>query len=142
MGGPFGAGIVLGDPTGFSLKYIISQKNAVDGALAWHIGDGMHVHADYLWRFPNLIPVQSGTIVGEVGVGGRVVTDEHRKCRPHYVECEDDKDVHVGVRVPFVGVYLFASLPMDVFLELAPAVNVTPSTDADFDLGVGVRYYF
>lgn len=47
-----GIGLMVGEPTGFSLKYWTSESNALDGGLAWSLGpnDGLYVHGDYLWH--------------------------------------------------------------------------------------------
>ena len=53
----FGAGIILGEPTGLSAKSWLSQQNAIDLGLAYsfrHRGY-FHLHADYLWHFPDVI---------------------------------------------------------------------------------------
>jgi len=36
----FGVGVILGEPTGISVKNFISRSTAVDGALAWSFDDG------------------------------------------------------------------------------------------------------
>jgi hypothetical protein len=33
----FGLGLILGEPTGLSLKYWFDEERAVDGALAWSL---------------------------------------------------------------------------------------------------------
>jgi len=44
----FGIGIMLGEPTGISLKYWINRDTAVAGGLAWSLGGYLHVHGDFL----------------------------------------------------------------------------------------------
>ena len=48
--GPFGLGLVIGDPTGLSMNYRLSSDRSVDAALAWNFGrwSGFEMHADYL----------------------------------------------------------------------------------------------
>ena len=46
----------------------------------------------------------------------------------------------LGMRLPFGVSYLMDDPPLDVFAELAPRVNVTPSTNFGLDVMLGVRY--
>lgn len=141
-GGPFGLGLILGNPTGLSWKYLLSQRYAISGAAAWHFDQALHVHVDHVWRFPGLIPVEVGTLTGEVGVGGRITTHKERKCERLTTFCEEKNRVYLGVRIPFIGDYNFADAPIDIFLEIAPAISLIPGTDIDLDLGMGARYFF
>jgi hypothetical protein len=38
--------------------------------------------------------------------------------------------------------YLFANTPLDIFLELAPILDLAPKVDFDFNGTIGIRYYF
>ena len=51
-GGPFGAGIIVGEPTGLSLKYFLDRRHAFDVAIDYSLYDSaLYVHADYLLHF-------------------------------------------------------------------------------------------
>jgi len=50
--------------------------------------------------------------------------------------------MRVGVRVPVGISYLFDSVPVDLFLEVAPVVDLVPSTGLGWNSGIGIRYYF
>jgi hypothetical protein len=126
----FGAGIILGEPTGFSFKGWVSSGNAIDGALAWSFTrDGsFHVHADYLWHSFKVFQTEE-RIPLYYGIGGRIKTEHHDNAR-------------VGVRV-VVGIgYLFRDAPVDVFMEIAPIVDLAPSTDLEANAGLGARFWF
>jgi hypothetical protein len=124
----FGMGIILGEPTGLSAKLWTSSDNAFDFAAAWSFkGDGsLLLQADYVWHF-NLIPVSSGKLPLYVGIGGRVVLAD---------------DPQFGIRIPIGLDYLFAAAPIDVFVELVPILDLSPSTDFGFGGGIGIRYWF
>jgi hypothetical protein len=68
----FGAGIMLGEPTGISLKNWISKTNAWDAGVAWGFGENgaFHLHGDYLWHKYDLIKVDKGILPMYYGVGG------------------------------------------------------------------------
>lgn len=134
----FGMGIILGEPTGLSAKVWTSNDNAFDFALAWSFNKYHHnndyqndgsvlLQADYVWHFFNAISVSSGKLPIYVGVGARVVLADN----PSF-----------GVRIP-VGIdYLFANAPIDIFLELVPILDLSPSTDFGIGGGIGIRYWF
>src|SRR4051812_11458789 len=53
--GNFGAGVVVGDPTGLTAKWWTGDNRAIDIALAWDLSGAdkrVEAHADYLWHFP------------------------------------------------------------------------------------------
>ena len=125
----FGAGIMLGEPTGISLKNWISKTNAWDAGIAWGFGKhgAFHLHGDYLWHKYGLIDVDKGTLPLYYGVGVRFLFAD---------------DTHVGIR-GVVGLdYLFDGLPLDVFLELVPIFDIVPGTGFSFNGALGVRYFF
>ena len=127
--GGFGAGIMLGDPTGISLKSWISKTNAWDAGIAWGLGhDGaLYLHGDYLWHKFNFIPVEKGSLPLYYGIGGRVIFAD---------------EAHLGVR-GVVGLdYMFAHAPVDIFLEIAPILDLVPGTDFSLNGAIGVRYFF
>jgi hypothetical protein len=37
---------------------------------------------------------------------------------------------------------MFSNAPVDIFVELVPILNLAPSTDFDFNGGIGARYWF
>jgi hypothetical protein len=129
QGHGFGMGIVLGEPTGLSAKLWTSGDNAFDFAAAWSFkGDGnLLLQADYVWHFFNLIPVSSGKLPLYIGIGGRVVLAN---------------DPQFGIRIPIGLDYLFATAPIDVFIELVPILDLAPETDFGVGGGIGVRYWF
>jgi len=127
--GGFGLGIMLGEPTGISLKSWLSKTNAWDGGIAWGFGEGgaLYIHGDYLWHKFNFIPVDEGNLPLYYGIGGRVLFA--------------DKS-HLGVR-GVVGLdYMFARAPVDIFLEIAPIFDLIPGTDFTVNGAIGVRYFF
>ena len=136
----FGMGIILGEPTGLSAKAWTwtSNDNAFDFAIAWSFNNYHHdndyhndgsvlLQADYVWHFFNAISVSSGKLPIYVGIGARVVLAD---------------DPNFGIRIP-VGIdYLFADAPIDIFLELVPILDLSPSTDFGIGGGIGIRYWF
>lgn len=136
-----GLGVMVGEPTGLSFKAWTSNTTAFDAGLAWSLGrrDAIHIHADYLWHnfdvFAN--DVDQGQLPVYYGIGGRLVLIDDDPGPDG-----DEDDAIFGVRVP-VGInYLFEENPIGLFLEVAPIVNLVPSTDLDVDAALGARFYF
>jgi hypothetical protein len=127
----FGAGIVVGDPTGLSLKFRLDRENAIDAAIAWSLDEpnNLHLRADYIWHRYGLIKVRKGQLPLFFGVGGRIEFREH----------SDDR---VGVRFPVGLDYYFANAPFDIFIELAPVLDLAPETDFDLEGAFGGRFWF
>src|SRR5690349_9004520 len=72
--GKFGAGVVVGDPTGVTVKYWIDNAFAFDAGVGFS-GDATF-YGDLLWHSWNIIPQpERGRMGAYVGVGPRVETD-------------------------------------------------------------------
>lgn len=127
----FEAGLVLGEPTGASLKYWFNDTLAVDSALGWsfHRETDLYLHGDVLWHKFDLFRVPEGELPLYFGVGARV-------------KFRDNNDDRVGIRLPVGVTYLFANTPVSLFIEVAPIIDFTPSTQGGFTAGIGARYRF
>jgi hypothetical protein len=130
VAGNVGIGVMAGEPTGLSLKVWSGSRTALDAAAGWSIGepDWIYVHGDYLWHRYEL-DVEEGSLPFYFGIGARVLLREGH-------------DSKVGVRVPLGLDYLFENHQFDIFIEVAPIIDLAPDTDFDVSGGVGVRYYF
>lgn len=125
----FGVGIVVGEPTGLSGKYWVSSQNAIDAGLAWsfrHSGF-LHLHADYLWHFPDAIQSNQRFPL-YAGIGGRIGFAKN--------------DAVLGVRVVGGIAWWPKDTPIDVFLELSPIIDLAPASEFNMNGGFGVRYFF
>lgn len=141
----FGAGLMLGSPTGISVKYWLSGDRALDGGLAWGVWHSgyVHLHADYLFHNNSLITVSKGKLPLYYGPGLRVRSWTGDEYWHHGKWHETDGGrVDIGVRFPVGLAYLFEGAPVDVFLELAPTLDLTPSTGFEIDGAFGARYWF
>lgn len=139
-GGANSAGIIIGDPTGLSFKHWLSATRAFDVAAAWSLDhdETLHVHADYLIHDFSLRE-DRGELGWYYGVGARFVARDHHDSGRGRSNDDDDT---FGARIPFGLDYFFADHPIEVFLEVAPALELVPDTDLDLDLGLGLRFVF
>lgn len=138
--GPFGLGIVIGDPTGLSGNYKLSVERSVDAAIAWSFGryQGFELHADYLWHRANLFRIEHVSFAWHYGFGGRLISAEERDV----INRPANATTYFGPRIP-IGISTdFNKSTFELFSELALVMNLIPATNFDFDFGVGVRVYF
>jgi hypothetical protein len=124
-----GLGLILGEPTGVSLKSWTGRRTAIDAAAAWSFDrDGsVHLHMDYLIHDFNLIKTRTGRLPVYYGIGGRIRLEDKTR---------------VGVRIPVGMCYIFDDAPIDIFVELGPVFDVVPRTELTVAGFIGFRYYF
>jgi hypothetical protein len=143
--GPFGLGLIIGSPTGVSVKYYLGQGNmAVDGAVGGALAgnNGISVHADVLWH-PSMLTRESAfDLTWYFGAGIRVLDHDRGN--------DGNDDFHFGPRVPVGLLFDFNEVSIDVFLEAAAIIDFRTGGDTgdhdglgfDLNAGIGVRYYF
>ena len=129
VAGPLGVGIMVGEPTGLTIKQWLGHGHAFDLGAAWSFVDdaALSVHADYLVHNPGPPEINVGGLLFYYGLGGRIKLEEN--------------DNRVGVRIPLGITYLFAKSHLDFFFEIAPLLDLAPETDFLVNSGFGVRYY-
>ena len=128
--GRFGLGVIIGEPTGISMKYWNGKTTAVDGAIAWSFEDesALHLHMDYLIHAFAIIDVSEGSLPLYYGIGGRFKFQK--------------RDDRVGIRIPLGMAYIFRKAPLDIFFEIVPILELIPSTKIGFNAAIGIRYFF
>lgn len=138
----YGLGIIIGEPTGISGKFWLNKKEAYDGGISWRFGDYFNIHADYLYHNYNVFDeaVIKGLLPLYYGFGGRVIFDNEHRYRKHYED--KDYDIIFGARAIAGLEYLVPEAPLDIFLELAPVINLIPEIDLDITGGLGIRFLF
>ena len=125
--GNLGAGVILGDPTGPTLKFWLHPNTAINVGLGF-TKDSL-VYGDLLFHGWNVFSKpQKGKLAGYLGLGFRF---EEKK-----------KDDNYGLRTVAGIAYWFENYPVEIFLELVPVFQITPDINTGFDSGFGLRYYF
>lgn len=132
-GGDRGLGIVVGDPTGVSAKKWLDGQRAWVGAAGWDFsGDGfLYVHLDHLFHSSEVVRQMElepdrGRLLFYWGLGGRVLAGD---------------DTRLGLRVPVGLDYVPASPSLEVFLEVAPLLELVPKTEFDVGAALGLRFF-
>ncbi len=147
----FGIGGILGQPTGFTLKYHFTPNHALTAAVGfgWWGGTNFHTHVDYGYHFDLTKPEPFDL---RMYVGGGVkffyfpwdrynVYD--RYCPPNDPYCHDNYGrVGIGIRAPVGITFNLNKIPLEIFGELAPGLAFLPWIYFFVDAAVGVRYYF
>jgi hypothetical protein len=130
-GADVGVGVIAGEPTGLSFKLWGDGASGLDAASGWSFGDEgrLYLHADYLWQRMIEDREIGGTVPFYFGVGGRVLLREGR-------------DSRLGIRIPLGLDYFFEEGRFNVFVELAPIIDLVPETEFDLSGGVGLRFLF
>lgn len=137
-----GLGLMLGEPSGISVKVWNTDATAVVAGIGWSIGgdrigrfdsydhgsDRVHFHLDYLWHSMSAVRSVDQYPV-YAGIGARM-----------------NSGAGIEASFAFRGVigisWIPPQFPIDLFMELIPMIQVTSSSGFGLDAGVGARYFF
>lgn len=140
----YGIGVMVGEPTGLSLKKWVSEDQAIDAGIGWSFSEyhAFHFHMDYLFHHFDLLKDEGrrDKLPLYIGIGGRIKLKDHDHHNDRHNDHHDETTF--GVRVPLGITYLFADVPVDIFAEIVPTIDFAPDTDFDLGVAVGARYYF
>jgi len=125
--GSTGLGIIIGEPTGLSLKVWNSRISAFDAGIAWSFGKNgnLHLHGDYLLH--NFNAFSNRQLPFYYGAGARVNFGDKAR---------------IGIRGVLGINYLFRELPLDAFFEIVPVFDLAPATSFGLNAGIGMRFFF
>ncbi len=125
----FGVGVIAGQPTGVTAKLWLGSRASIDAAVAWsflHSGS-MYMHLDFQYHSFQGEGYTPDVLGFFVGLGTRFLAADY---------------LHFGLRLPFGLIYPFRNAPLDVFLELAPAIEFYPYATLSGGAVLGMRVYF
>jgi hypothetical protein len=132
--GTLGIGLVGEDPSGLTVKYKMSEKQALD----FRLGIGFRFDNAFLGQVNYLISPFELANTGDfslpfyVGLGGTLFVFNNG----------NNDGIAINARVP-IGVALeLNAVPLDIFLEVAPQLGLIPDVDVFIDGAVGVRFWF
>ena len=137
--GALGVGLIVGEPTGISVRLYIKDDQAIQAAVGEaFVSGGLQVHADYVWHPWILDRREDFDLVGYIGPGMRLID---------YSGTATAKDhIALGLRAVAGMVFDFKNVPLDAFLEVAGVGEYDFGAGQGFDLGInagaGVRSYF
>jgi hypothetical protein len=148
----FGLGLELGQPTGLTGKYFLSDSNALDFGVGYiyhsygYADDGFHLYADYLWHPASLVSAAAFELPFFIGVGGRLWRFDYCDARV----CTYYGDAF-GVRIPLGIDFDFNNVPLDIALNVVPTIDFISGDYYDryhdrahfgIDVSFAIRYWF
>ena len=129
-------GIVLGSTTGISGKVDIGGNRSIEGVLAYSTDSqyGNYFHVDYLIeKARNFAVGNVSPVYLYYGPGIRLINIRTGV---------DSGKTKIGFRGP-IGVNTHTSNPdLELFGEIAPTADLTPSTSVYLEVGIGIRFRF
>jgi hypothetical protein len=116
-----------------SHRYYDDRYNRYDDDGDWAL------HVDYIVKhYYNVIRVPKGKMPLYLGLGVGIVEDGWR--RDYW---DNDEEMGLAGRIPLGIAYECPpGVPLDFFLEAVPTLWLIPGMNVDFDLGLGLRFWF
>lgn len=139
-GGAFGLGINLGWPTGLAGKYYLTHDQGITFGVGFGGPAFLGAYVDYVWAPTSLVNVAPGTLYPYIGGGVFAGAFPYRQ--PFFAPYLGNFPLLLGAEVPLGLAWNFAALPLDIYLEIAPGLQVFPGLDFGFRGSLGFRYYF
>lgn len=139
--GTFGVGLVLGEPTGVSVKLYLKDDQAIQGAVGFaFVNTGVQADADYVFHPWILQDKDSYVLPVYLGPGARLI---------NYSKSGGGSYIAPGLRAVIGMLFDFKTVPLDAFLEVAGVLEYKFGETASqkgagfaINLGAGLRYYF
>jgi hypothetical protein len=132
-----GIGLVIGEPTGLSLKSWLSGNSAITVGAAWsfqHDGS-LFLWADYtLHSFDITNSGSDRSLAFYYGLGGKVSLVDRGD--------NDGNDAVIGARIPLGLMIPLRHHPVDFFVEVVPTIDLAPDTDFGVNGGIGAHLFF
>jgi hypothetical protein len=132
-----GIGLVIGEPTGLSLKNWLSPSSALTFGAAWsfqHDGS-LFLWGDYtLHSFDITNSGNQRSLAFYYGLGAKA----------SFVDTNDNEgsDAVIGARIPLGLMLPLRSSPVDFFLEVVPTLDLSPDTEFGVNGGIGAHIFF
>ncbi|MCX7929997.1 MAG: hypothetical protein N2663_04690 [Chlorobi bacterium] len=134
-----GFGIILGDPTGLTLKHWVTRDQAIAASVGGSYFGSPRIGVDYMWHF-NAFRSSIVSLYGDGGIAlgfGKGVRWWGDRGYKYY----DRNETRIGVRGMFGVNVLPRGVPLEIFLELGPLVAIAPGFGSSVDVALGIRFY-
>lgn len=124
--GRFGAGLILLDPSGLSVKAWMRGSTAVAGGVGWssEADHYLHLHADFLFTAVQLASDRNLTVDFYLGAGGKIIFRDFD---------------NAWFRIPLGIDFLLNRSPLNFFFEVVPSFNFSK---LKLSGAIGFRYVF
>lgn len=122
----FGAGVVIGGPTGATAKLWLDGSRALDMGIGFN--SDVSIYGDYLWHSWGVLPQPAeGKLPVYLGLGAQIRDSDHD---------------NFGLRAVAGIAYWLPRHPVEIFFEIVPVLHFNRDDNADVNASVGLRYYF
>lgn len=138
-----GFGLVLGEPTGLTGKFFLTDDLTIDTDLAFSfLDERFEPTIDLLYHFQNITPSSPDVSVRPYLGGGAMLAvsgdDDDDKKRKE----KNDDSVKGGVRATGGLSLIFAEIPIELAADVSPGWWFTGDGDFDLSGAFSVRYFF
>jgi hypothetical protein len=137
----FGFGLVLGEPTGLTLKFWTQRNNAFVIDVGESYFGSPRIGLDYLWHFDAFRSNVAKLYAGFGGVVGIGRSDGFYYSNHNGFFYRSDNGLGLGVRGVFGVNVVPERSPIELFLEVGLLVGLSPAFGSAGDVGLGIRYY-
>ena len=129
-----GLGVILGAPTGASVRHWLAEDRSVDGGIGWSLGSDskVYIHADHLWSKKGMMKIGDIDFDPFFGIGLSLRNHSGR----------GNGELVFGPRVPVGVSYHFGDPKLELFAQFAMSLGIIPSSAVYVDAGIGGRFYF
>jgi hypothetical protein len=132
-----GIGLIIGEPTGVSVKHWLSGNSALTVRAAWafqHEGS-LFLSGDYTLHSFNISNEDDfRNLAFYYGIGAKVSFVEKKE--------ESGDEAVIGARIPLGLMIPIGGAPVDIFVELAPSLDLIPETELGLNGGIGAHLFF
>jgi len=142
QGKNFGVGIILGEPTGLTIKLWSQPNEAFAFSVANSYLGNLRLGMDYLWHFnafnSNVVNLYAGPGVA-IGIGdngGWLYTNDNKTWY------KEKDDIGLGVRIVFGMNIVPRNSPLEFFGEMGYMLGFLPGNYSNVEGALGIRYYF
>lgn len=127
----FGAGIMIGSPTGITGKLLRSGKPPIDAGLSF--GNDFEFYSTYLFPQKKRLHLESLKLKWYWGLGAKLENVDKKN---------DDDKIYIGPRASAGINHYYKKYSLESFADIAGNVFIIPDSELDLDLYIGVRYFF
>ncbi len=137
-GNTFGFGIMLGDPTGGTIKLWLNRENALAFSLGASFFGSPRIGIDYLWHFDAF---ESDIVNLYAGPGGVIGFGEGDGFWYKKKFIRTNNEVGLAGRGIFGLNIVPRQTPLEIFVELGVLIAIVPNFGSAADAAVGIRFY-
>jgi hypothetical protein len=141
-GKSFGIGVMVGEPTGLTLKLWTQRDIAIAISIGNSYFGSLRIGADYLWHFnafnSSIVNLYAGPGIA-VGIGESGGWWYKNKNKYWY---KGENETAVGIR-GILGMNIVPrNSPIEIFGEIGLMIGILPMTHTNGEGSVGIRFYF